>query len=114
MSLRGKAALLAVLALAAGTASVRIRAQETNSEVTRRVKTKVQPLYPELARRLNLTGSVKVLLVIAPNGTVKDAKILGGHPLLANAALEAARKWRFEVSAEESNSTVEFKFEPRQ
>jgi TonB family protein len=73
----------------------------------------VQPAYPELARKLNLTGTVKVEVVVAPNGSVKDAKVVGGHPVLANAALEAVKKWRFEPAAMESSGVVDFKFEPR-
>jgi TonB family protein len=71
-------------------------------------------VYPDLARKMNITGTVKIQVVVAPNGTVKDAKIVGGHPLLAGAALEAVRKWRFEPAAVESTGVVDFKFEPHQ
>ncbi len=84
------------------------------AEITRRVKSKVQAVYPELARKMNITGTVKVEVVVAANGTVKDAKVVGGHPVLANAALEAVRKWRFEPAAGESSGIVDFKFEPHQ
>jgi TonB family protein len=63
---------------------------------------------------MNITGTVKVQVVVAANGTVKDAKVVGGHPVLANAALEAVRKWRFEPTAAESTGVVDFKFEPHQ
>jgi len=72
------------------------------------------PVYPDLARKMNITGVVKVQVVVAPNGTVKDAKVVGGHPVLANAALEAVKKWRFEPAAVESTGVVDFKFEPHQ
>jgi TonB family protein len=85
------------------------RAQE---EITRKVKTKVAPAYPELARRMSISGVVKVQVVVAPNGSVKSAKIVGGHPLLANAAMDAVKKWRFEPAAEETTGIVEFKFDP--
>ena len=80
----------------------------------RRAKSKVAPLYPELARKMNITGTVKIQVVVAANGTVKDAKVLGGHPVLAGAALDAVRKWRFEPAAVESSGVVELKFEPHQ
>jgi TonB family protein len=111
---RGTAALLVIVAVIAGTGTVSIQAQEPGSEIARRVKTKVQPVYPELARRMNLTGTVKVQVLVAQNGTVKDAKIVGGHPVLANAALDAVRKWRFEPATVESSGVVDFKFEPHQ
>ena len=84
------------------------------TEINRKVRNKVTPSYPELAKRMNLTGVVKILLTISPNGTVKEAKLLGGHPLLANAALDAVRKWRFEAGPEESTGIVEFDFNPNQ
>jgi TonB family protein len=90
---------------------VGLRGQDTQNDITRRARSKVQPVYPELARKMNIGGSVKVEVVVAPNGTVKDAKVVGGHPVLANAALEAVKKWRFEPAAVESTGVVDFKFE---
>src|SRR5580658_8365720 len=71
-------------------------------ELNRKVKSKVAPLYPELARRMNISGVVKIMVTVAANGTVKDAKLVGGHPVLANAALDAVKKWRFETGPVES------------
>jgi TonB family protein len=71
-------------------------------------------VYPELAKRMNITGVVKVLVTVAPNGSIKEARLVGGHPLLANAALEAVKKWRFETGPEESTGIVEFRFNPNQ
>jgi TonB family protein len=91
-----------------------VRAQQTqNEDLVRRAKTKVQPFYPDLARKMNITGTVKIEVVVASNGTVKDARVVGGHPVLANAALDAAKKWRFEPAGAESTGVIDFKFEPR-
>ena len=115
MSLRRKGVLLtAVVAVVAGVGTYGVRAQDPENEIVRRAKIKVQPVYPELARKMNITGTVKVQVVVAANGTVKDAKVVGGHPVLANAALDAVRKWRFEPTAAESTGVVDFKFEPHQ
>jgi TonB family protein len=114
VSRRTTASLLAVLALAVATGTVTVRAQQPQSEeIARRVKTKVAPLYPELARKMNITGTVKVEVVVAPNGTVKDARVVGGHPVLATSALDAVKKWRFEPAPGESTGVIDFKFEPR-
>jgi len=83
-------------------------------EINRKAKSKVAPVYPELAKRMNITGVVKVQVTVAPNGTIKNAKLVGGHPVLANAALDAVRKWRFETASEESTGIVEFRFDPNQ
>ncbi len=111
MSLRKIGVLLAVLAIAG--IPVGVRAQQAPNDILRRAKSKVQPVYPELARKMNITGTVKVEVVVSANGTVKDAKVVGGHPVLANAALEAVKKWKFEPAATESTGTVDFKFEPQ-
>ena len=115
MSQRTTKALLTVLTLVlALVGGVAVRAQQAQSEeLVRRAKTRVQPVYPELARKMNIAGTVKIEVVVAPNGTVKDAHIIGGHPVLANAALDAARKWRFEPAAGESSGVIDFKFAPR-
>jgi TonB family protein len=84
--------------------------QETN----RKVKSKVSPVYPELARRMNISGVVKVRVTVAANGSVKDAQLVGGHPVLATAAMDAVRKWRFETRPEETAETVEFRFDSAQ
>jgi TonB family protein len=107
------AVLLALLALATA-APIAVRGQQAQSEeLVRRTKSKVSPNYPELARKMHISGTVKVEVVVAPNGTVKEARVMGGHPVLANAALDAAKKWRFEPAALESSGVIDFKFEPR-
>ena len=75
----------------------------------RRVKTKVNPQYPELARRMNITGAVKLELLVAPNGQVKAVKTLGGHPLLIDAAQTAVKQWKYEPGPEETE-IVEIRF----
>lgn len=59
---------------------------------------------------MNLTGVVRLQVVVAPNGTVKDTKVIGGHPILVNAAVDAVKKWRFEPASSESTGTVVVKF----
>jgi TonB family protein len=114
VSLRRTVSLLAATAVLAGAGVSGIRAQDSENEIVRRAKSKVQPVYPDLARKMNITGTVKVQVIVSPNGSVKDAKVVGGHPVLASAALEAVKKWRFETSSVESTGVVDFKFEPHQ
>lgn len=81
------------------------------AEDERKVKSRVAPVYPDLAKRMNVTGSVKLQVVVLPNGTVKSAKIIGGHPLLVDPAMDAVKKWKFEPASEETTNVVEFKFD---
>lgn len=78
----------------------------------RKVKSRVPPEYPEIARKMSLTGIVRLQVVISANGNVKDTKVIGGHPILAAAAADAVKKWKFDSASAESTETVEFKFDP--
>jgi len=87
------------------------RAQATQPNSTRKALIKVSPASPPLARKLNLEGTVKMLVTVAPNGSVKSVEILGGHPLLASAAEIAAYKWKWVPTNQESKEIVEMKFQ---
>src|SRR3954465_9258902 len=76
----------------------------------RKVLKQVAPVYSELARRANITGTVKVEVTIAPNGTVKSTKLVGGSPLLADSALEAVKGWKYEPASAETTTIVIFNF----
>ncbi len=82
-------------------------------ELSRKAKTKVAPIYPDVARRMNVSGTVRLSVVVAPNGTVKSSKVIGGHPVLVNAAMDAMKQWKFEPAPTESSGIVEFKFQPQ-
>jgi len=114
VSRRSATALFALLTLSPIISPMCAVAQGAqNEDLVRRARTKVQPSYPDLARKMNISGTVKIEVVVLPNGIVKEARIVGGHPVLANAALEAAKKWRFEPTAGENTGIIDFKFEPR-
>jgi TonB family protein len=60
---------------------------------------------------MHLHGVVKVEAVVRPNGTVKTTRVLGGNPVLVDAALEAVGKWKFEPAQAESTEVVQVTFE---
>jgi len=80
---------------------------------SRKVVDKVAPEYPQLARKLNLAGTVKVEAVVGGNGKVKSVQIMGGHPILAQAAMYAVAKWKWEPADHETREPVEVKFAPQ-
>lgn len=104
--------LMVVIGCAAGWTSVSWG--QKLDQITRKVKTRVAPVYPELARRMSIAGTVKIQITVDKAGAVKNSKLVGGHPILANAAMEAVQKWRFETAAEENTGVVEFHFDPTQ
>jgi TonB family protein len=101
------ALLLAALVLTFGFS---LRAQSADGDSLRRIKSAVTPEYSALAKRLNLSGVVKVSVLIAPDGKVKDAHVIGGHPVLAVEAEKAALQTRFEPGPKETTQVIEFRF----
>jgi protein TonB len=76
----------------------------------RKVKSKTTPLYPELARRMNVSGKVKIEVIITPDGRVRSTRVLGGHPLLVQACQDSVKEWKFLPAPEETTQVVEFDF----
>jgi TonB family protein len=87
-------------------------AQQDSSESHRKMVAKVVPIYPPLAHDMRIAGSVRIEAVVAPNGTVKSAAILGGHPLLAQAGADAVRRCKWEPAAHETKEVVILNFRP--
>jgi|ERR1700760_3691139 TonB family protein len=100
------------LALALAVCAVTVASLGAQSApITRRpVRHLVTPVYPELARKMNLTGTARIEVIIGPDGTVKHTRVLGGHPVLAAEAEHAAEKSTFEPAATETTEVIEFKF----
>jgi TonB family protein len=102
-----------ILALArAGYGSANIAATDAPVEATRRVDRTVLPEYPEIAERMKLAGTVQVQALVKPDGTVKEVKILGGHPLLADALVRAVKQWKYQPSSKETVEVVKYTFGP--
>jgi len=74
------------------------------------VRTRTDPAYPPLARDMHVVGRVKIEVTVAPDGSIKSTKVLGGSPLLVKAALDALRNWKYEAAQKETIETVEFEF----
>ena len=85
--------------------------QQDESGVPRKLVNRVAPVYPDLARRTNLSGAVKLVLVVAPDGTVKSAEVIGGNPVLVKASVDAVRRWRYESGPEQTREVIQLKFD---
>jgi TonB family protein len=77
----------------------------------RKVVARVTATYPELAKKMHIHGAVRVEAVVRPNGTVKSTRVLGGNPVLVDAAQDAVSKWRFETAQAETTEVVQLVFE---
>jgi len=101
-----------ILLLSALTGSVALaQNQQPSAEGLRRIVRKAQPTYPEIAKRMNLSGTVRVIAVVATDGEVRSVEPLGGSPVLLKAAEDAVTKWKF-AAGPESKEIVELHFNP--
>lgn len=96
-----------LLAMGLSFAGAGLHAQET-----RKALNSPTPVYPETARQFRLTGVVKVQVLIAPDGQIKDVKVLGGHPVLVNTVQETLKNWKYAPASSESTVTLVFNFHP--
>ena len=76
----------------------------------RKVATRVAPVYPELAKKMHIRGVVRVEAIVRPNGSVKSTRVLGGNPVLVEAAADAVAKWKFIASQGETTEVVQLVF----
>jgi protein TonB len=56
---------------------------------------KVQPTYPPLARQARIQGTVVLQAQISKNGDIENLQLISGHPMLAPAAIEAVKQWKY-------------------
>jgi len=73
----------------------------------------VEPVYPLVAQQSNVQGSVVLLARVANDGSVESVKVESGPDVLASAAVEAVKQWKFKPHAEgavptETRITVKF------
>jgi TonB family protein len=80
------------------------------SEISRKVVARVAPQYPNIARAMNIQGSVRADVLVAPNGKARSVEVKGGHPLLGQSAEDALRQWKWEPAPHETHEIVELKF----
>jgi TonB family protein len=76
----------------------------------RGIKVRVAPAYPELAKRMRISGVVRVEATVDSDGQVSQVKAVSGNRALCPAAEDAVRKWRFAPADAQSTVTVEITF----
>lgn len=91
----------------------RIAAQSPSGDSPRRIKVAARPEYSDLAKRLSLSGVVRVEVQIGADGKVKKAHVVGGHPVLALDAEKAAMLTEFEPGPKETTQIIEFHIGPK-
>lgn len=76
----------------------------------RKVVARTAPSYPELAKKMHLTGKVKVEVTVNPAGSVTSAKLVGGNPVFESSAVDTVKQWKFEASTAVTKELVVLEF----
>ncbi|MGC2238498.1 MAG: TonB family protein [Pyrinomonadaceae bacterium] len=84
---------------------------ETSKETLNETATSLpKPVYPKAAKAVRASGEVKVEVEVDEKGNVTSAKSVSGHPLLRQAAEQAAKQAKFKPSAEKVNGVIVYNF----
>lgn len=74
--------------------------------------TRVEPQYPETLKQMGIGGSVRLRLSISPEGAVDRVLVLGGNPILAEAAVKAVKQWVYAAGPTQTTAEVTITFQP--
>ncbi len=88
-----------------------LEAQSISTGSDRKVVNRVAPTYPELAKKMHIQGTVKLEATVRANGSVKSTRVIGGNPVLVEAASDAVMKWKFSPGPNDTTEIVQLSFE---
>ncbi len=86
-------------------------AQQVRSEGKRKLIVEIHPVYPPLARKISLSGTVRLRITVSPAGYPVDTMQLGGSPVFVQAATEAVSKAKWETTPAETKEILQIKFD---
>jgi hypothetical protein len=89
-----------------------IVAQQVHSEGKRKFIVQIQPVVSPLARRLNLSGTVRLRVTVSPAGDAIRTEELGGSPLLVKAATDGVSRAKWEAAPLQTKEIIEIIFSP--
>lgn len=92
--------------------SVPLFSQSEEGAGERKVVTRVEPKYPPTLERLYIGGVVRLQVNIAANGTVESAQIMGGNPILGQAAIAAVKQWKYAPAGHKTQQVERLEFDP--
>jgi TonB family protein len=97
-----------LLSFGAGSAA----AQADHATNDRKLITRVEPDYPETLQRLYIGGIARLEVTISAKGNVENASLLGGDPVLGQAAMAAVKKWKYAPASSRTVTQVRITFDP--
>jgi TonB family protein len=85
---------------------------ERGNDSQRRLITRIEPDYPEILRRLNIGGTVRLKITISARGSVENVQLVGGNPILAEVAANAVKRWVYSSSHSRTTAEIVIPFDP--
>lgn len=95
----------------ASTEGVKVFAVSDGRSSERTLLTRVEPEYPDTLQRLQIGGTVRLSVTISPKGVIENVTLLGGNPILAEAAIKAVRQWVYTPGPSQTTIEVTVPFE---
>jgi TonB family protein len=107
---RGAIGYVSASAATEGVKVLEVVPEASRSERT--LLTQVEPDYPETLRQLRIGGTVRLKVVISPQGSVEAVTLLGGNPILGESAIKAVRQWIYVPAPIGTTLIVAVPFDP--
>ncbi len=79
----------------------------------RKLVTRIEPDYPEMLRQRGIGGTVRMEVLIAASGSVREVHLRGGDAALGEAAMTAVRRWKYAPAGSETKTEVSISFQPQ-
>jgi TonB family protein len=84
---------------------------QSESDGARKLIFRVEPAYPAILLSNHIGGTVRVKVTIASNGTVEDVELVGGNPILGEAAMAAVKKWLYAAARSRTRAEISIPFD---
>ncbi len=84
---------------------------QSESDRARKLISRVEPAYPAILLSNHIGGTVRVKVTIASNGTVEDVELIGGNPILGEAAMAAVKKWVYAAGRSRTQAEISIPFD---
>ncbi len=84
---------------------------QSENDAARKLISRVEPEYPVILLGNHIGGTVRVKVTIASNGSVEDVVLVGGNPILGEAAIAAVKKWVYAVGRSRTQTDVSIPFD---
>jgi TonB family protein len=108
---RGAIGYVSFSASTDGVKVLAVMGEERKSD--RALLVRIEPNYPETLKQMQIGGIVRLQVFISAKGSVEDARLLGGNPILGEAAIAAVRKWVYAPASSQTSTEVTLRFNPQ-